>query len=155
VHRVDVVPHELQPFARVVEEARDHHVGPREQAVEERAAVQPREVDADAPLVAAEVLDEEVPSRRAGHEAGRDEAAHRIARARVLDLDDVGAPVAEDRRGGRNEAPVRHLDDPHAREHVPHGRTVGEGSGSSQARGRVRPAAGKRPRGARPARTSS
>ena len=82
------------------------------------------EIDADAALVAAEMLDEEVAARRAGDQARGDEAADRVAEARVLDLDDLGAPVAQ--HGGRrgHEAPVGDLDHPHAGEHVGHRRAL-------------------------------
>ena len=48
--------------------------------------------------------------RAPGIEARGDQAAHRVAAHRVLDLDDVGAPVAEHGAGRRHEAPVGDLD---------------------------------------------
>ena len=40
---------------------------------------------------------------------GLDEAAHRIAAYRMLDLDHIGTPIGQDRAGGRNEGVLRHF----------------------------------------------
>jgi len=91
-----------------------------DQAVEERATVVGGEVDPDAPLVAADLLDDEVPPGRSRHEPAGDEAPDRVAVERVLDLHDLGTPVSERGSGGGDEAPVRHLHDAHAVEHGRH-----------------------------------
>ena len=110
-----------EPLARVGEEVREEDVRALDQAVEQGAAVVGREVDPDAPLVAPDLLDDEVPPRGAGDEAAGDQAADRIAEARMLDLDDLGAPVAERGAGRRDETPVRDLDDLHVVQHGCHG----------------------------------
>src|SRR6185503_9612857 len=94
VHAPHVVVGETEALARVVEEARDEHVGPFEQAIEQRAPVGRGEIDADAALVPTQVLDQEVAARRAWHQPRGDQAADGIAGARVLDLDDLGPPIA-------------------------------------------------------------
>ena len=49
-----------------------------------------------------------------------DEAALGVATHRVLDLDDVGAPVGEDGSRRGNEGELRNLEDPHALHHLDH-----------------------------------
>ena len=63
-----------------------------------------------------------------------DEATLSVAAHRVLDLDDVGAPVGEDRARRRDERELRDLEDPYALHHLDHaskvtGRAVGERNG--------------------------
>ena len=65
VDRPQIVPGEAQALARVVEEAGEEDVGAGDQPVEQRAALGLAQVDAEAALVASQVLDEEVPPRRA------------------------------------------------------------------------------------------
>ena len=78
------------------------------------------EVDPDAALVAAEMLDEEVAARCARDESGGDETADGIAVARVLDLHHLGTPVAQYGGGRGDEAPVGHFDDADTCEDVGH-----------------------------------
>src|SRR5262249_56301931 len=85
-----VVPGDAQPLAGVVEEAGEEDVGAGDEPVEQGATLRMPEIDADAALVAAEVLDEEVAAGRAGDEARGDESADRVAEARLLDLHDLG-----------------------------------------------------------------
>src|SRR5438093_1533782 len=94
-------------------------------AVQQLAASGFGQVQADAALVPAELLDDEVPARRAGDQPAGDEAADRIAEARVLDLDHLRAPVAEHgpRRG--HEAPLGHLEHADAVQDAGHGPTLG------------------------------
>ena len=56
----------------------------------------------------------------AGHQARRHQTALRVAGLRVLDLDDVGAPLREDRARDRHERPRRDLDDPDPGQHFLH-----------------------------------
>ena len=49
-----------------------------------------------------------------------EKAALRIAAHRMLDLDDVRAPVGEDRAGGGHERELRHLEDPNPFHHLRH-----------------------------------
>src|SRR5262249_25837666 len=66
IDRAQVVPGDAQPLAGVVEEAGEEDVGAGDEPVEQGAALRMPEIDADAALVATEVLDEEVASGRAG-----------------------------------------------------------------------------------------
>src|SRR5439155_213743 len=100
VHAPQVLPGDAQPLARIGQEVGEEHVGAHDQAVEERAALVGPEVDADAALLPPELLDDEVAARRARDHAARDQAADRIAVARVLDLDHLRPPVAERGAGG-------------------------------------------------------
>src|SRR2546422_708683 len=72
------------------------------------------EVDPDAPLVPADLLDDEVAPRGSRDEPPGDEAPDRIADTRVLDLDDLRAPVSQGSTGRGDEAPVRDLEHPDA-----------------------------------------
>ena len=47
-----------------------------------------------------------------------EEAALRVAAHRMLDLDDVRAPVGEDRAGRRHERELRNLEDANALHHL-------------------------------------
>ena len=49
-----------------------------------------------------------------------EEAALGIAAHGMLDLDDVGAPVGQDRAGRGHERELRHLEDPDALHHLDH-----------------------------------
>ncbi len=51
-----------------------------------------------------------------------DEATLSIAARRMLDLDDVGTPVGEDRAGGGDERELRNLEDPKALHYLDHSR---------------------------------
>src|SRR5439155_3340988 len=125
VHATEVLVGEAQPLARVVEEAGEEDVGTRDEAVEKLPAGGLGEVQADAALVPPELLDDEVPAGRAGDEPAGDEAADRIAEARVLDLEHLGAPVAEHGPCRRHEAPLGHLEHADAVENARHGPTLG------------------------------
>ena len=75
----------------------------------------PLEREADAALTAVGVLHQ----RREGAAADRHvhhyaEATLGVARLSVLDFDHVGAPVRQDRAGGRDKGELRHLQDAHA-----------------------------------------
>src|SRR5437773_2970914 len=125
VHAPQVLVGDAEALARVGQEVGQEHVGALDQAVEERAAVVGPEIDADAALLPPELLDDEVAARRPGDHAARDQAADRVAVARVLDLHHLRAPVAERGAGGGDEAPVRDLDHLYAVQHGRHGRTLG------------------------------
>ena len=49
--------------------------------------------------------------RHGRHDAARGEPPHGVAPLGVLDLDDLGAPVGQDRRRGRDEGVLGHLED--------------------------------------------
>ena len=78
------------------------------------------DIDADAALAAIRVLDHGMAHRVDLHAADVDEAALRVAAHRMLDLDDVRAPVGQDRAGGGHEGVLRHLEHPHALHHLRH-----------------------------------
>src|SRR5262249_11547411 len=105
IHRAQVVPGDPEALACVVEEARQEDVGAGHELQEESAPVGMREVDPDAPLVAPQVLDEEIPARGSRNEPRGDEPADRVAEARGLDLADLAAPVARPRPPRRPKAP--------------------------------------------------
>jgi hypothetical protein len=90
VHAAEVVVGDPEPLARVGQEVGEEDVGPLDQAVEQGATGFAPEVDADAPLVAPDLLDDEVASRRTGNEPAGDQAADGVAEAGMLDLDDLG-----------------------------------------------------------------
>ena len=54
-------------------------------------------------------------------DAGRREAAHGVAPLDVLDLDDLGAPVGEQRRRRGHEGVLGDLEDADALQHCGHG----------------------------------
>ena len=76
------------------------------------------EVEAHAALPAVGHLHRDVDVSRGRADPLRHEAAVPVAVHRVLDLDDVGTPVGQQRAGDRHEHELRDLDDPHAAEHV-------------------------------------
>jgi hypothetical protein len=70
-------------------------------------------VDRQASLVPVLELERRIDRQLERHEPERHERADRIATGRVLDLDDVGAPIAEHRRrrgSGDEDAHLHHLD---------------------------------------------
>src|SRR5262249_5861219 len=71
--------------------------------VEQLLPFQQRQVDTDAALAAVRMLDARVAQRVERDATDIDEASLRIAAKRMLDLDNVRAPVGEERAGGRNE----------------------------------------------------
>src|SRR4029453_15294638 len=96
VHGAQVVPRDPEPLARVVEEAGGEDVAAGDELPEERVAFGVREIDADAALVAAQMLDEEVPARRSGNQPRGDEPADRIAEVGGVDFHDLPPPTPPD-----------------------------------------------------------
>ena len=85
----------------------------------------PLQREADAALSAVGVLHQ----GREGAGADRHvhhcaEAALGVARLRVLDFDHVGAPIRQDRAGGRDKRELRNLQDPHAHHGSDHNRLL-------------------------------
>ena len=66
------------------------------------------------------MLHQRVPVRVDLDAAHVEEAALGVAADRVLDLDDVGAPVGEDRARRRDERELRQLQDSKARHYLDH-----------------------------------
>ncbi len=83
-----------------------------------------RDVEAHASLAPVRQLGVRIHDRPAGLHVGQ--APNRIARDRMLDLDDVGPPIGEHGTGRRDEQPGRHFDDPYALQDVVHGRAYPE-----------------------------
>jgi hypothetical protein len=81
------------------------------------------EVEHDAPLPAVRLLHHEVDAAGRREEPGGDEPALRVAGHRMLDLDDVRAPVGEHGTAGRHEPPLGDLDHANAFEHAGHAAT--------------------------------
>ena len=80
-----------------------------------------RQIDADAALAAIGMLEQRVTQRIERHATHVEEAALRIAAHRVLDLDDIRAPVGEDRPCGGHEGELGHLQHAHALHDLGHG----------------------------------
>src|SRR5262245_46813219 len=97
IDRTHVLVAEPQPLARRVQKGRDQHVVRAQQALQDGVAVGMRQVEPEAALVPAEMLDEEIAPRGARDEAGGDEAADGIAVTGMLDLRDLRPPVTENR----------------------------------------------------------
>ena len=95
--RADVLDVELVLLALRGQVVGQEDVGGLGDLVEHFLAVRRRHVDADAALAAVGMLDQRVAVRVELDAAHVDEAALGVAAHRVLDLDDVGAPVGEDR----------------------------------------------------------
>ena len=70
------------------------------------------QVEGQAPLAPVGVLEEDVDVVGYDVEAGRGQAPHGVAPLDVLDLDDLGAPVRQQGRGGRHEGVLGDLEDP-------------------------------------------
>ena len=110
-----------QPLARVREEVGEEDVGGLGQPVEQLTPVVGREVERDAPLASVRLFHDVVdPACTRGHEARADQAALRITRDRMLDLQHIRAPIREHRAGGGHERPRCDLDDLDALQNIAH-----------------------------------
>jgi hypothetical protein len=76
----------------------EEHVAGRGQPVEDLEALLGGEVETQALLAPVRVLEQHVDAAAHDREAARGEAPHGVAALDVLDLDDLGAPVGEERR---------------------------------------------------------
>ena len=133
VERVQHLGADAPAFERAGSEVLDQHVGVGDELLEELRAVGVAEVQRDRLLVAADHLP---PQRHAVLDVAV--AAHRVAALGVLDLDHVGAEVAEHGRGHRSGEERCQVDHLEARE-----RAGGEGSSrrvghAGDPRGRLR-----------------
>ena len=117
----DVVDVDAKARPHVGQVVGDEDVGALDQAVQQLTAAVGREVEGDRALPPVGDLEHEVHAAGAGHESRRHQTALRVAALRVLDLDDVGAPLGEHRARDRHERPRRHLDDANSGQDVLHG----------------------------------
>ena len=129
-------------------EVLDEDVGVAHQAADELDAARLADVDADAALVAVEALEVGAADVRR-QAAGAVGVADRVAAAGLLDLDHVGAHVAEQGRAPRPGGLVRHVDDADAGERASGGcghvdcATNPEAEGSTTGRGPARGSTGE------------
>ncbi len=120
VDRADVLDVELVLLALRGHVIGQEDVGGLGDLVEDFLAACGGYVDADAALAAVRMLDQRMPLRVQLEATHVDEAALGVATHRVLHLDDVGAPVGEDRSRRGNEGELRNLEDPYALHHLDH-----------------------------------
>ena len=111
VARVDVLGAEAPLLHRAGAEVLEHDVGARGQLGGDPLALGLAQVERDAALVAGE----DRPPQAVVVVAQAAPVAHRVADARRLDLDHVGAEVAEQRAGERAGEQLPELDRPQAR----------------------------------------
>jgi len=90
---------------------RQEHVGGLGDLVEDLLASRSGHVDADAALTAIGMLDQRMPVRVELEAAHVDEAALGVAAHRMLHLDDVCAPVCEDRPGRGHKGELCNFED--------------------------------------------
>src|SRR5262249_60252717 len=109
------LPAEAVPIHDAGTEVLDQHVGAAHQAPPQRRAGLLADVDGEAALVAVQALEVEPADlrRKAARSVG---VADAVAAPRLLDLDDVGAHVAEERRAPGPRRLMAHVDDADARE---------------------------------------
>jgi hypothetical protein len=114
VVRPDVIDVDAQLRADAGELVGEEDVAGGRELVEDLEAVVGREVEGQALLAAVRVLEQDVDvGAHDGEPAGR-EAPHGVAALDVLDLDDLGAPVGEQRGGRGDEGVLGDLEDPDA-----------------------------------------
>src|SRR5262249_42737628 len=120
---VQRLPAEAVPIHDARTEVLDQHVGAAHQAPHQRRAGLLADVDGEAALVAVQALEVEPADlrRKAARSVG---VADAVAAPRLLDLDDVGAHVAEERRAPGPRRLMAHVDDADARERSPGGSFV-------------------------------
>src|SRR2546425_163259 len=119
-HAGELGPAEVPALERARAEVLRHDGGRRDEPADQRLPLGIAQVTRDGPLVAR--LDEP-PVRAAGSTGGRAEAAEVVADAGLLDLDDVGAELAEERRAdrrGEKRREVQHGDAVEGRRGVGH-----------------------------------
>ena len=88
--------------------------------VEDLEALGGGEVEGQAALAAVRVLEQCVDVAGDRHHARGGQAAHGVAALDRLDLDHVGAPVGQERRGRRHEGVLGHFEDADALHHCGH-----------------------------------
>ena len=116
----NVVDVDAQSFPHVREVVGDEDVGGLDEPVQQLAPLVGRDVEPDGTLPAVGDLEHEVDAVAARNETRGHEAPLRVTAGRMLDLDDVGAPLREHRARDRDERPRRHLDHAGSGQHVQH-----------------------------------
>jgi len=96
------------------------YVGALGEFIEHGLAFFGRQVDADAALAAIGMLEQGVAQRIELDPAHVQEPALRVTAHRMLDLDDVRAPVGQDRAGSRHIGELRHFQNAHPLHHLGH-----------------------------------
>src|SRR5581483_4069127 len=114
VHEARVDPREMSvpdspPVERPRPELLDHDVGPGRELAEERLTLRLVEVDRD--VVLGVVLREESERRVLPERAARGDVSHGVAAGRELDLDDLGAELAQEVGGRRTQDERGQLED--------------------------------------------
>ena len=102
------------------QEVGDEHVGLVHELQQDLLALGRGDVEGHGPLAAVGHLPEVRHAVDVGGHAPRRGVASGVAHHRVLDLEDVGAPVGEDRRRRRHEGVDRHLQHAHAVQRCSH-----------------------------------
>ena len=118
VHRANVLDVELVLLTLCGHVVRQEHVGGLGDLVQDFLAARSGHVDTDASLTAIGMLDQRVPVRVELEAAHVDEAALGVAAHRMLHLDDVCAPVSEDRPRRWNERELCNFEDANALHHL-------------------------------------
>ena len=118
VHRANVLDVELVLLTLCGHVVRQEHVGGLGDLVQHFLSTGGGHVDADAAFTAIGMLDQRVPVRVELEPAHVDETALGVATHRVLHLDDVCAPIGEDRPRRRHERELRDFEDPNALHHL-------------------------------------
>jgi len=111
----ELVIAEAHPLHHPGAEIVDDHVGPAHEVVNDRLPVFFAQVEGDRPLVAVEAAKDRIvePVRVVGNRGARE-----VARARALDLDDVGAVIGQHLGRARSEHHLGEVDDAHARQRL-------------------------------------
>ena len=102
------------------EKVGQEHVGGFRQVVEQFLSFGRRNIDPHAALAAVGMLDQRVPQRIERDPAHVEEPALGIAAHRMLDLDNVRAPIGENRARRRNKGKLRHFEDANALHYLDH-----------------------------------
>ena len=140
VVRTDVVDVDPQLRAHTRQLVGEEHVAGGRQPVQDVEALVGHEVEAEAVLTPVGVLEQRVHVGWDVDGAAHRETAHGVAPLDVLDLDDLGSPVGEERRGGGHEGVLGHLEDADALHHCGHGiLRCGRGCGDAIVARRPRP----------------